>query len=123
MAAYSDIIVEHFENPRNLGDITGPDFIVELSDRAFGDSVSLTVRCAGLRIVAVKFQAYGCAPVFALGSVLSEFLRGADQARLDAVEESTIAAMLGGIGPDQQHVTTLGLRLIHAVRAELTRAS
>lgn len=116
MPAYSEIIVDHFENPRNLGEIELPHLIVRIGDPVCGDTIHLTALRGERRIVDVRFHAYGCAPAIALGSVLTELLMGTERARLDEVDEAAISALLGGLSPNQQHVSALGVRVVTSFR-------
>lgn len=116
MPAYSEIIVDHFENPRNLGEIESPHLAVRIGDPVCGDTLHLTALRDDKRITAVRFHAYGCAPSVALGSVLTELLMGIERDRLDTVDEPTIMRLLGGLAPNQEHVSMLGMRVVRSFR-------
>ncbi len=121
MTTYSDIIIEHFENPKNLGEVTEPSAFARVGDPVCGDTIELGVICQEGRVKEAKFHAYGCAPALALGSVLTIFLEGTSPEQIMEVDEEKVASLLGGLEPNQQHVAALGRRVLKTLHTELTR--
>lgn len=125
MALYSDIVVDHFENPRNLGEIDSADTLVQIGDPVCGDTIHLAIVFdpSRGRIVDARFRAYGCAPALALGSVLTEQLIGASRPHVSTMDEDALCLLLGGLTPNQRHVSALGLRVLTALDAAWARES
>lgn len=122
MTTYSNTIIEHFENPKNLGEIAEPSARVRVGDPVCGDTIELGVICQAGRITEARFHAYGCAPALALGSVLTQFVEGASAEQLAEADEKRVEELLGGLEPNQQHVAALGCRVLKALRAEIARS-
>ena len=74
---YSDILQDHFENPRNIGTIDQADAEAEVENPACGDIMHLYLRIENDRIVEAKFQTQGCPPAIAAGSITPSFWSGA----------------------------------------------
>ena len=83
MAGYSPQILDHFEHPRNVGEIEGADACAEVENPACGDIMRLSLKLAGGRIAQARFRTKGCVPSIACGSALTEMLQGrpVDEAR------------------------------------------
>ena len=69
---YSPQLLDHFQNPRNAGEVSNPDASAQLENPACGDVLKLTVRITDGRITEIRFLAKGCVPAMACGSVLTE---------------------------------------------------
>src|SRR6266851_578410 len=83
VAMYSAPTLDHFQNPRNAGDVPDPDAAVEIENPACGDVLRLTLKFSSGRISEVRFKAKGCVPAMACGSALTELISGKtlDEAR------------------------------------------
>src|SRR2546430_4650124 len=73
---YSPQLLDHFQTPRNAGEITDPDASVQLENPACGDILKLTLRVTDGRIAEIRFLAKGCVPAMACGSLLTELVQG-----------------------------------------------
>jgi nitrogen fixation NifU-like protein len=73
---YSPLLLDHFQNPRNAGDVADPDASVQIENPACGDILKLTVRVADRRIAEIRFRAKGCVPAIACASLLTELVQG-----------------------------------------------
>lgn len=106
---YSAIVLDHFKNPRNAGELRDASAIVQASNPACGDTLQLCVRLDADRIAEVRFKASGCVTAIACASALTEMLRGksAEEARLITAEG--IAAALGGLPPATVHGSQLAV--------------
>ncbi len=112
MGQFSKTIIDHFQNPRNLGEFESCDLTIQVGDPMCGDKIQLTLDCDGDRVVRTAFKAYGCAPTLALGSVLTEVLLERPLESLEALDEREFNALLGGLKPSQKHVASLGRRVV-----------
>ena len=115
MNRYSAKIIDHFMNPRYLGELPRADAIAEAANRCCGDRIRLFVRLRGRRIVESSFVAYGCAVALAVGSLLAEAIRGRDLEELQKLDEEWVAQLAGGLAPAQRHCVTLGHDVLHAL--------
>src|SRR5438874_8113850 len=73
---YSPQLLDHFQNPRNAGEITDPDASVQLENPACGDILKLTLRITDGRIAEIRFLAKGCVPAMACGSLPTALVQG-----------------------------------------------
>lgn len=105
--AYSDIVQEHFEHPRNVGVIEHADADAEVFNPACGDIMHLYLRIEDDRIVEAKFQTQGCPAAIAAGSVLTELLMGKTVEEALDVKEALINQTLGGLPPQKAHSAVL----------------
>ena len=108
---YSEIVMEHFRNPRNVGRIEDPDAKSIEGSPACGDMVAvyLKVDPEDLRILDIKFESYGCASNIATGSIITELAKGKtlEEAKQISWKEATEA--LGGLPPVKTHCSVLAV--------------
>lgn len=112
---YSPQLLDHFENPRNAGDLAHADATVELENPVCGDVIRLSGRFRDGRITEIRFKAKGCVPAMACGSALTEMALGktADEARQLTREDLTRA--LGGVPQASGHAVQLALDTLSAL--------
>jgi NifU-like protein involved in Fe-S cluster formation len=104
---YSDIVQEHFENPRNVGVLEQADAEAEVYNPACGDTMHLYLRIQDNRIVEAKFQTQGCPAAIAAGSALTELLMGRTVDESLDIKEALINQTLGGLPPQKAHSAVL----------------
>jgi len=73
---YSETLLDHFLNPRNIGEMDAPDAMVQVGDAECGDAIRLSLRIRDERIVDAKFKAFGCGSAIASASALTELVKG-----------------------------------------------
>ena len=112
---YSARLLDHFEHPRNAGEVAGADADVRVENPACGDVLRLTLKLTGGRIAEIAFQAKGCVASMACASALTELVRGQtiEQARLLSKEQLVNA--VGGLPPASSHAGQLALDALQAV--------
>jgi len=117
---YSAQLLDHFQNPRNVGDLSDPDAVAEVENPVCGDVLRLSLKFHDGRIAAVRFKAKGCVPSIACGSALTELIIGKtpDQARATGCED--LAHAVGGLPEASVHAAQLAL---DALSASLRQAS
>jgi nitrogen fixation NifU-like protein len=76
MALYSDKVMDHFMNPRNVGDIPGADGVGEVGNPVCGDMMTFYVKVKDDRLAEVKFKTFGCGAAIAVSSMVSEMATG-----------------------------------------------
>jgi nitrogen fixation NifU-like protein len=94
---FSDAVLDHFQNPRNAGELPGADAKVEVSNPVCGDVLQLAVRIEGERIAEARFLCRGCTTSIACASFLTEQLHGRTLAEARAVTAQSLSQALGGL--------------------------
>ncbi len=104
---YNEKVLEHFKNPRNVGNIDGADGVGEHSSDVCGDHMCIYIAVADNRISDIKFLSFGCAASIASGSVLTEMVKG--KALEDAAKTTTddIVNALDGLPEQKIHCSVL----------------
>lgn len=104
---YTDIVQEHFEQPRNVGVIESADATAEVTNPACGDIMRLYLRIAENRIVEAKFQTQGCPAAIAAGSITTEMLQGRTIEESLELKRDAVDQALGGLPPQKMHASVL----------------
>jgi nitrogen fixation protein NifU and related proteins len=94
---FSDAVLNHFQNPRNAGELAGADAKVEVSNPVCGDVLQLAVRIEGERIAEARFLCRGCTTSIACASLLTEQLRDRTLVEARAVTAQSLSQSLGGL--------------------------
>jgi nitrogen fixation NifU-like protein len=94
---FSDAVLDHFQNPRNAGELPGADVKVEVSNPVCGDVLQLAVRIESDRIVEARFLCRGCTTSIACASLLTEQLRGRTLAEARSVTAESLSQALGAL--------------------------
>ena len=104
---YPPRLIEHFQNPRNVGELAPPAVTVEVSNPACGDVLRLSVRWEAGRVAEARYKVRGCTASIAAGSALTEWLGGKTRADLAAFDGAEIDAAVGGLPPASKHAAVL----------------
>ena len=113
---FSPELLDHFQNPRNVGELSAPAKIVEVTNPACGDILRLSILWDGERISRVAFKVRGCTASLAAGSALTLLLQDHTRAEAASLTPERIEAELGGLPEHSRHAAVL---CIDAVRAAL----
>jgi nitrogen fixation NifU-like protein len=113
---YSQRLLEHFQNPRNVGDLAPPAVTVEVSNPICGDILRLAVRFEGDIAAEARYKTRGCTASIAAGSALTEWITGKTRADLAQLKPAAIEEAVGGLAAESKHAATL---CVDAVRALL----
>lgn len=99
---YTPQVIEHYENPRNVGSITDADGMATVGSAAKGEMVKLTLKVLENVIVGAKFRAFGCPTAIASASVLTEMVTGRNIPEALQVTATHLSDALGGLPLDKQ---------------------
>lgn len=116
---YSAQLLDHFQNPRNAGEIPNPDAAAEIENPACGDVLRLTLRVAAGRIAEARFKAKGCVPAMACGSALTELVVGKTLAESRRLQREDVNTAVGGVPPASMHALQLALDALSAAVNQL----
>jgi len=104
---YSEVLLDHFQNPRNVGELPPPAVTVEVSNPACGDILRLSVRFEDGIARDVRYKVRGCTASIAAGSALTEWIAGKSRAELAALRPDAIDEAVGGLAAESKHAAVL----------------
>ncbi len=116
---YSAQLLDHFQNPRNAGDISGADATAEIENPACGDVLRLSLKINAGSITEIRFKAKGCVPSMACASALTELLVGRTVNDARNLQRDTLIAAVGGLPPASAHAAQLALDALAAALRQL----
>ena len=104
---YPERLIDHFQNPRNVGELSPPAKVVEVSNPACGDIMRLSAAFDGDRVAEVRYKVRGCTASIAAGSALTEWMQGKSRAELAAFDPAVVDEAVGGLPAASQHAGVL----------------
>jgi nitrogen fixation NifU-like protein len=104
---HSELLLEHFRNPRNVGQLPPPAIAVDVTNPACGDLLHLSALFENGKVAEARFQVRGCTASIAAGSALSEWMIGKTRSELLALTAQIIDDALGGLEPASKHAAVL----------------
>ena len=115
--AYSATVLDHFNNPRNVGENTDADGIARVENPVTGATLELYLDISGDQIRKAVFKSLGCTATIAAGSILTELVDGLRVEDAGAITKSDIETALGGLPPTRKHAASLAEDTIRAAVA------
>jgi nitrogen fixation NifU-like protein len=112
---YSAQLLDHFQNPRNAGELPGCDVSVQMENPACGDVLRLSANIRQGRIAEIRFKAKGCVPAMACGSAVAELIAGRTVAEARAVRKEDLVQAVGGLPEASTHAAHLALDALAAL--------
>jgi nitrogen fixation NifU-like protein len=110
---YSELVMEHFRNPRNMGSIEDADGVGEVGNPQCGDMMRITIKVKDDVLEDIKFQTLGCGAAVATSSMVTEMAKGKSLEEAITISNKAVAEALGGLPPAKMHCSNLaadGLR-------------
>jgi nitrogen fixation NifU-like protein len=104
---YSEQVMEHFRNPRNVGEIENPDGIGHVGNPVCGDIMELYIKVEDGIIVDAKFKTFGCGAAIATSSMVTELVKGKRVSEALKISNRAVAEALGGLPPIKMHCSVL----------------
>ncbi len=105
---YSAKVMDHFSNPRNVGDMPGADGVGTEGNPTCGDVMQIFIKVKDGKIVDAKFKTFGCGAAIAVSSMITELVKGKTLEEALAISKETVANELGGLPAQKMHCSNLG---------------
>ena len=113
MPAYSEKVMEHFMNPRNVGEIENPVGVGEEGNPICGDMMTFYIKVKDNRLDDVKFKTFGCGAAIAVSSMVSEMAKGKTLEEAMKITPKSVADELEGLPKQKFHCSNLGAQALH----------
>ncbi len=113
MPIYSEKVMEHFMNPRNVGEIENPDGVGEVGNPVCGDMMAFYIKVTDNRLSDVKFKTFGCGAAIAVSSIVSEMAMGKTLEEVRKITPELVARELGGLPKQKYHCSNLGAQALN----------
>jgi nitrogen fixation NifU-like protein len=113
MPFYSEKVMDHFSNPRNVGEIKDADGVGEIGNPVCGDMMTFYIKVRGNKLEDVKFKTFGCGAAIAVSSMVSEMAKGKTIPEAMEITNDSVAKELGGLPPNKMHCSNLGADALH----------
>jgi nitrogen fixation NifU-like protein len=104
---YSEKVMDHFGNPRNVGVLVDADGVGEVGNPVCGDVMKITIKVDDDRIDDIRFQTLGCGAAIATSSIVTEMAKGMTLPEAVAITKKQVAEELGGLPPAKMHCSVL----------------
>ena len=105
---YSDKVMDHFSNPRNVGEIENADGVGEVGNPVCGDMMSFYINVKDDKISDIKFKTFGCVAAIAVSSMVSEMAMGKTLTEAKTITKKSVAESLDGLPKEKLHCSNLG---------------
>jgi len=112
--AYSQKVMEHFMNPRNVGEIADADGVGSVGNPICGDMMTFYIKVSDGRLSDVKFKTFGCGAAIAVSSIVSEMAMGKTLEEAKRITNRMVADELEGLPANKMHCSNLGADALHA---------
>ncbi len=109
MAKYPKFLMEHFQNPRNVGEVFNPDGVGTVGNASCGDIMQIFIKVNGDKIVEAKFKTFGCGAAIATSSILTERVKGATLDEALRISEETSREVLSQLPKEKVPCFTLAI--------------
>ena len=104
---YNEKVMEHFKNPRNVGELEHADGVGQVGNPVCGDVMKIFIKVKNGKISDIKFKTYGCVSAIATTSMLTEMAKGKTLKEAKKITRDDVAEALGGLPPIKMHCSNL----------------
>jgi nitrogen fixation NifU-like protein len=111
---YTEKVMEHFKNPRNVGEIPGADGVGTVGNPVCGDLMTIYIKVKDNRLVDIKFKTFGCGSAIATSSMITELAKGKTLEEGLKITRANVADELGGLPAVKMHCSNLAADALHA---------
>ncbi|MDD2372128.1 MAG: Fe-S cluster assembly scaffold protein NifU [Syntrophomonadaceae bacterium] len=119
---YSDKVMDHFMNPRNVGRIDLPSGSGEVGNVVCGDIMHIDIKVVDNIIADVKFRTFGCAAAIATSSMVTQMVKGKSLQEAEQITNRAVAQALDGLPPVKMHCSNLAADALHAAIEDYMRS-
>ena len=110
---YTDKVLDHFRNPRNMGEIPDADGVGTVGNPVCGDLMTIYIKVKENRIADIKFKTFGCGAAVATSSMITELAKGKTLEEAMSITQTDVADSLGGLPPIKMHCSNLAADALH----------
>jgi nitrogen fixation NifU-like protein len=110
---YTDLVMDHFSNPRNVGEIEDADGTGQIGNPVCGDVMRMTIKVDDDRITDIKFKTFGCGAAVATSSMVTEMVQGKSLSEAAEISNKAVAEALGGLPANKMHCSNLAADALH----------
>jgi nitrogen fixation NifU-like protein len=110
---YSERVIDHFKNPRNVGEIPEADGVGTVGNPVCGDLMTIYIKVKDDRLVDLKFKTFGCGAAIATSSMITELAKGKTLEEGMKITRGDVAESLGGLPPIKMHCSNLAADALH----------
>ncbi len=118
---YNETVMEHFMNPRNVGEIDGADGVGEVGNPACGDMMRLYIKIEEGRVLDAKFRTFGCGAAIASSSMLTEMIKGKTVEEARAITNQQVSEALGGLPAVKIHCSVMAEQAVKSALDDYAR--
>jgi nitrogen fixation NifU-like protein len=111
---YTEKVMDHFRNPRNMGEIPDADGVGTVGNPVCGDLMTIYIKVKDNRIENIKFKTFGCGAAVATSSMVTEIAQGKTLEEAMKITRASVADSLGGLPPVKMHCSNLAADALHA---------
>ena len=111
---YTEKVMEHFKNPRNVGEIPDADGVGTVGNPVCGDLMTIYIKVKDNCLVDIKFKTFGCGSAIATSSMITELAKGKTLEEGLKITRANVADELGGLPPVKMHCSNLAADALHA---------
>ena len=111
---YTEKVMEHFKNPRNMGEIPDADGVGTVGNPVCGDLMTIYIKVKDNRLEDIKFKTFGCGSAIATSSMITELAKGKTLDEAMKITRANVADSLGGLPPVKMHCSNLAADALHA---------
>ncbi len=115
---YSEKVMDHFRNPRNVGEIENPDGVGRVGNPTCGDIMELYIKVEDGKIADAKFKTFGCGAAIATSSMVTELVKGKSLEDALSLSNRAVAEALGGLPPIKMHCSVLAEEALQSALAD-----